>query len=359
MEIVCRLFGEAVSNDKTMKPLVASPLPAAVACLATLSGCSGDALVTGSFAPAYITMSGTVLGSTSAGRVDLALLWQNGVGADQPANVVQVGRLDTGVGDYQFAVTMLPPAQATHVTTASDAMVYGVPAGVQWDIGLLIAYHDGNGDHTLTMVDPGGQPSEDTVLALSAYDLFYDLGGPLTTAYPDALPMAKGFTLTSRNVYRNPNPGECDRFDDSGHFRDICGPKVVTLGELMVNGPAGTPIDLDLSASQKDPYNANDLNPAARMQGFTCNTFLGMQDYPDYAFADDTQICDGCRFCKGYDCPPDRPPSGVAVTCAADLRSYVYVQPVDMPQLCGSAFYHYGHDALGPDEAVPADWPCH
>jgi hypothetical protein len=144
---------------------------------------------------------------------------------------------------------------------------------------------------------------------------------------------------------RDPLPGECGSFDANGHFSDLCGPQVVN-----------DPVQLDLASFTEHMTLADN----ERFDGFTCSSYWGPLEYPDWDNAPANQVCDGgvCPFCRGYQCPLDLPMAGDAVNCSSDGLAYVYKRCTNDPVFCGTRFCHFGHGERLATDPAPTGWPC-
>jgi hypothetical protein len=158
-------------------------------------------------------------------------------------------------------------------------------------------------------------------------------------------PTTPGFSLVREAPRRMPDPGECGRFTAQGHVTDLCSAMEIGLPTAL---DATSPIALSLTGE-------------ASLAGFACSTFWGALEYPDWWLANAGDICDGgaCKFCRGYQCPPDLPPARVDYfRCSADNTSYVYKTCVSDAALCDTRFCHFGHGERAAADPPPANWPC-
>ena len=316
--------------------LVVGLVAAAAAC---------DPLATGSFKPPYVTINGVIDGSTAAATpsdVRVALLWQSDRKGQNNFAVQLADVLAHFPASFSVDVTELPPAE---VIDSLETPLPGIDPAMHWSVGTLVVYAD-DGDRTFTVTGPNDPSSNDRVLAATTdLDLFWLLSGqPAPADLVGIFPIAPGFSFVAEPPLRDPKPGECGRFTAQGHYSDLCGPVQDTLPQPL--DPQSFVEHLTLV---DDP----------RLQGFTCSTFQGPNEKPDYLL-DPTNVCDGgvCKFCRGYQCPPDLPPPGVTPSCASDKLSYVYKTCVDDAALCGTRFCHYGHGERLAADPPPSDWPC-
>ncbi len=318
---------------------------ALVICFVAVAAC--DPLATGSFRPPYVTIAGSIDGSSAAATpsdVRVALLWQNDHTGDSNFAVQLAEVLAQFPAAFTVDITALPPADVIDsLPPDSSATATGLDPSMRWSVGTLVVYAD-DGDQKLTIVGANDPPSPDRVLAATTdLDLFWLLAGrPAPADLLGLLPVSAGFSLVHEPPQRDPLPGECGYFTAQGHFSDLC-------------GPTAQPEPIDLPSFTEHLTLADD----PRLQGFTCSTFWGALEYPDYLL-DPTNVCDGgaCKFCRGYQCPPDLPPPGVTPVCAPDKLSYVYKSCVDDAALCGTRVCHYGHGERMAADPAPPDWPC-
>jgi hypothetical protein len=304
-----------------------------------------DPLATGSFKPAIATINGIIDGSTAAetpSEVRVALLWQNDLKGNANYAVQLADVLAQFPAAFSIDVTDKPRAE---VIDSIDMPLPGIDPAMRWAVATLVVYAD-DGNGKLDMTAPNEPSSGDRILgATTDLDLFWLLSGrPAPTDLIGIFPVAPGFSFVAEPPQRDPAPGECGRFTAQGHYSDLCGPVQVALPQ---------PLDPQSFVEHLT------LADAPRLHGFTCTTFLGPNEYPDYAL-DPNDVCDGgvCKFCRGYQCPPDLPVAGDAVTCAPDKLSYVYKRCVDDAAWCGTRFCHYGHGERLAADPPPPDWPC-
>ncbi|MGZ3440255.1 MAG: hypothetical protein ACXVDD_12100, partial [Polyangia bacterium] len=157
-------------------------------------------------------------------------------------------------------------------------------------------------------------------------------------------PVTTGFSLVRSPPPRDPLPGECGSFDAFGHYSALC-PNVDVLPTLADPATLDEPLTL---------VDSSDL------QKFTCASFWGPGDFPDWDRAGPGEICDGggCKYCRGYQCPLDLPAAGDPLTCSSDKLSYVFKHCIEESTLCGTRFCHFGHGERLAADPPPAGWPC-
>jgi len=321
-----------------------------VAALLALWGC-GDPIASGSFRPAYVTISGRMTSDTlSAANLYVALLWQSdhGAGVSYMAQQVAV-RSDIEQLVFQLDVTELPPAAAIHALPPADAFL-GIDGGMRWAVGTLIVYADDNGNGQLDLVDSAGERSPDRILAATDgfgdnadLRLFYLADGkPADPLWTGEFPVAPGFSLAREPRACDPAPGECGGFDGDSHWTDSCEPLPLE-GETL---PSGTFVQLKLVASDD-------------LQRYACRSFWGPLDNADWYLIPREQIGDGPEFayCVGTHCPLDLPPDGLADACSADGTAYVYKRCSDDATRCGTRFCHFGHGERRLEDPIPPGWP--
>lgn len=325
---------------------VPQPFGVPVLCLVVASGC-GDPLATGSYRPPYLTLSGRITAAdvSTPPDVRIALLWQaDHTGVQSYAEQLVSVRAEFPVR-FELGLTALPPAEVVHAVPSSTSFPDVDPA-LQWAVGTLVVYADGNGNGRLDVVPTSDATSPDTVLgAAEDLDVFYLVAGqPAPAEWVGLLPVAPGFSLVREPPPRDPRPGECGRFTVDGHLTELCSQMTDTL-----------PVPVD----PRDPIELTLVDDPA-LQRYACGTFWGPHDYADWALARPDEICDGpeCRFCRGYQCPLDVPPAGVPVTCNTDGTAYVYKTCSSDASWCGTRFCHFGHGERMAGDPAPAGWPC-
>jgi len=229
---------------------------------------------------------------------------------------------------------------------SATALSLGVDPAMRWSVGTIIVYAD-DGDGLLNVVGPNDSPSPDRVLAAATdFDVWsLTAGKPAPSDFIGTFPTTTGFSTVAEPPPHEPVPGECGRFTPQGHFSDLC--------------PVATsqPQPLDPSAFTEHMTLTDD----ARLQGYTCNSYWGPLEYPDWLQAGLGDVCDGgaCKFCRGFQCPLDLPGPGDVVTCSTDGGlSYVYKHCTADPSLCGTRFCHYGHGERQATDPLPSGWPC-
>jgi hypothetical protein len=309
-----------------------------------------DPLATGTFRPPFVTINGTIDQSTTTpapitdgSTIRVALLWQN----DQTPGVNYSEQLVDVTAHFpaKFSVDIAsrPKSEVIDSIPANDASIFAVDPSMRWATATLVVYAD-DGDGKLTIVPSG--TSSDRVLAATA-DLelwFLDAGMPARADFIGFFPITSGFSLVHNPPRRDPLPGECGSFSTQGHFTALC----PTMDPVPTLADAAT-LDEPLT-----------LVDSSELQKYTCASYWGAGDFPDWIRAPASDICDGgaCPYCRGFQCPLDLPESGDVVTCAADKLSYVFKRCIDDPTLCGTRFCHYGHGERLAADPPPAGWPC-
>jgi hypothetical protein len=321
--------------------------PLAVASLLALAAC-GEPLATGDYKPPYFIIHGTITGSSVATppNVRIALLWQNdqNPGVNYAAQDVDVAA--SFPVSFEVKVTEAPTAGVIHALKPDTAVLAGLDPNMRWAFASLVAYADDNSNGELDVVPPGDSPPDRILGATSDLDIIYlSAGQPAPAEWIGLLPVSPGFSLVREPPRRMPNPGECGWFTPQGHFTDRCSAKSDALP---------TPID---------PSSVVELtltgDPA--LAHFACNAYWGPFEYADWLNSDATETCDGgvCKYCRGYQCPPDLPPARVEYfQCSADNTSYVYKTCVTDAALCDTRFCHFGHGERAAADPPPANWPC-
>ncbi|MCU1281649.1 MAG: hypothetical protein JWM53_5195 [bacterium] len=309
-----------------------------------------DPLATGSFRPPYVTINGTIDQSPmnpapipDGSTIRVALLWQNdqAPGSNYAEQLVDVTAhfptrfsVDVAAQPRPEAIDSVPPVSAAQLQ---------LDPTIRWATATIVVYAD-DGDGRFTTVQSG--TSNDRVLGFTRdLDLFFLAAGkPAPADLIGLFPIAAGWSLVRVPPPRDPKPGECGKFTPQGHYSDLC-PNVDVLPT------AADPATLD---EQLQLVDDSDL------QRFTCASFWGANDYPDWIRAAASEICDGgvCPFCRGYQCPLDLPGAGDLLSCSDDKLSYVYKHCVDDPTLCGTRFCHFGHGERLVADPPPAGWPC-
>jgi len=320
-----------------------------VVCLLSLTAAC-DPLATGSFRPAYLTINGVIDGSTAVEmppKVHVALLWQNDStpGSNYGQQFVDV--LPQFPAAFSVDVNLPPNSQVVDRLQPSMALGIGVDPAMSWASGTLVVYADENENGKLDMVGPNDPPSPDRVLgATTDLDVWALMSGkPAAADLVGIFPVANGFSLVYEPPRRDPEPGECGGFDANGHRSDLC-PTV--FAQPSPQDPSTLVEHLTLA---DDPT----------LRGFSCNTYWGQGEYPDWLQTNGHDVCDGgvCRFCQGYQCPLDLPQSPSDwVKCSDDKLSYVYKHCKPDSSLCGTIICHFGHGELQASDPVPAGWPC-
>jgi hypothetical protein len=319
-----------------------------VCLLSMVAAC--DPLAKGDFRPAYVTINGVIDGSTAVempSRVHIALLWQNDATPGSNYGVQFVDVVAQFPAAFAVPVNLPPQPQVIDTLQPGQALGLGVDPAMSWAAGTLVVYADENSNGKLDVVGPNDPPSPDRVLAattdLSVWALLS--GRPAASDLVGIFPVSNGFSLVYEPPRRDPEPGECGHFDAHGHFSDLC-PTIFA-----------TPSMTDPSALVEHLTLTDDPS----LRGFTCNTYWGPGEYPDWDQTNGHDVCDGgaCRFCRGYQCPLDLPGPGDWVKCSADNLSYVYKHCAADASLCGTNICHFGHGELQATDPVPAGWPCH
>lgn len=320
---------------------------ALLVCLACAAAAC-DPIATGSFKPAFVTLDGTIDGSTATVTprdVRVALMWQNdqtpGMNyADELVDVIAVFP-----ADFRVPLTDRPKSQVVDSLLPATAAGLGLDPAMRWSVATLVVYQD-DGNGKLDVVGPNDPQSRDRVLAAATdFDVWaLSAGRPAPPSLIGIFPITPGFSVVAEPRPRDPKPGECGRFTSQGHFSDLCGPKLDSDPQLI--DPATFEEHLSL---------VDDVH----LQGYACNAFLGPGEFPDYDL-DPLNVCDGgaCRFCRGFQCPLDLPEAGDTVTCSADKLSYVYKRCSDEPSLCNTTICHFGHGELQAGDPIPPGWPC-
>jgi hypothetical protein len=316
-------------------------------CLLATAAC--DPIATGTFKPAYITINGVIDGSTTAEMptsVHVALLWQNDSTPGSNYSVQFVDVLAHFPAAFSVDVNLPPQPQVIDSLMPENAIEVGVDPAMRWAIGTLVVYSDENNNGQLDIVGPNDAASPDRVLAATTgLDVWALMSGkPARSDFIGIFPTTSGFSLVNEPPLREPLPGECGSFDGNGHRSDLC-PTVF---------PPPTPADATTLVEHLT------LADDPALQGFTCNTYWGPGEFPDWLQTDGHDACDGgaCRFCRGYQCPPDLPQPGDKLTCSADKLAYVYKRCRFEPSLCGTLLCHYGHGERQATDAPPPGWPC-
>jgi hypothetical protein len=320
-----------------------------VAIVLLLVGGCGTPLATGEFKPPYVTLSGRIesMVATLPDQVRVALLWQYlGNGGYATFTTRDLSIQSQFPARFRFDVTTLP----------QPPVIRGVPAGVfpptdvdpttRWAIGTLVIYGD-NGNGVFDIAPAIGQ-SPDRVLAVNEdLDFFYlAQGRPAASSFVGIVPVAPGFSLVREPPRRDPLPGECGQFTPQGHLTELCDAMTDTAPQPL--DPAATEIDLTLVDD-------------ALLERYACSSYWGPPaEHPDWSRAQSGEICDGpsCKYCRGYNCALDVPPTGTAVRCNGDGTAYVFKTCVDEPTLCGTRFCHFGHGERQLGDPIPAGWPC-
>lgn len=316
-------------------------------CLLVAAGC--DPLATGSFKPPFVTINGVIDGSTASPMptaVHVALLWQNDATPGTNYSVQFVDVLAQFPAKFSVDVNLPPQPQVVDSLMADTALEIGVDPAMRWAVGTLIVYSDENHNGTLDMVGPNDPPSPDRVLAATTgLDVWALLSGqPARSDFIGIFPISSGFSLVNEPPLREPLPGECGSFDATGHRSDLC--------------PTILPDPIAVDATTHVEHLTLTDDPA--LQGYTCNTYWGPGEFPDWDQTNGHDICDGgaCRFCRGYQCPLDLPQPGDKLTCSDDKLSYVYKRCRFDASLCGTLLCHFGHGERLATDAPPPGWPC-
>jgi hypothetical protein len=322
-------------------------------CLAVMLVCAGcgDPLASGSFRPAYVSVSGNMTSSTaSTANLYVALLWQSdhGDGESYLAQQVRV-RSDVDQLVFQLDVTERPPAAAIHALPPGEQFL-GIDPAMRWAVGTLIVYADDNDNGHLDFVDAAGQRSPDRILA--AADGFGDnadlrifylaAGQPADALWTGEFPVLPGFSLAREPRPCDPAPGDCGGFADDTHWADSCEP-IPPKGTTLASG---TFLQLKLVADDD-------------LQRYACKSFWGPLDNADWYLLPREQIGDGPEYayCVGTHCPLDAPPDGLADACSPDGTAYVYKRCTDDPKRCGTRFCHFGHGERRIEDPIPPNWP--
>ncbi|HEY2746379.1 MAG TPA: hypothetical protein VGL86_17220 [Polyangia bacterium] len=322
-----------------MKQMLALGLVAATAAC--------DPLATGGFKPPYETINGQIDGTTAMempADVHVAILWENDVSPTSNYSLDAIDVVAQFPAAFHVPIIHLPAMQVID-TIPSDLQIPGLDPKLSWSVGTLVVFADNDGDGQLTITAPGAPASPDRVLAADLDIWWLGSGAPAPAQFLDIFPTAPGFSLVQPAPTRDPLPGECGSFDANGHFSDLCGPV-----------PTGDPVLLDVASFTEHMTLADN----ERFDGFTCSSYWGPLEYPDWDRATQDQICDGgvCPFCRGYQCPPDLPMAGDTVTCSADGLAYVYKRCTNDPVFCGTRFCHFGHGERQAADPTPTGWPC-
>ena len=318
-----------------------------VSLLAAVAAC--DPLATSNFRPPFVTIKGTISQSptmpvvAAGSTIRVALLWQNdqSPGSNYSEQLVDV----TAIFPAQFSVDLAsrPKTEVIDSVPANAVGALPIDPNMRWATATLVVYAD-DGDGLLNIV-PSGTSNDRVLAATSDLDLFLLAAGkPAPADLIGIFPVTTGFSLVRNPPPRDPLPGECGHFDSIGHYTDLC-PNVDAVP---------TPVDPATLDEQLQ------LVDDEHLQHYTCASFWGANEYPDWDNASATDICDGgaCRFCRGYQCPLDLPGAGDVPTCSSDKLSYVYKHCVDDPTLCGTRFCHFGHGERLAADPPPAGWPC-
>jgi hypothetical protein len=318
-----------------------------VSLLAAVAAC--DPLATSNFRPPFVTINGTISQSPTmpapiadGSIIRVALLWQN----DQLPNSNYSEQLVDVTAHFpaRFSVDLAtrPLPQVIDSVPPDVAPQLQLDPSMRWATATLVVYAD-DGDGKLTIV-PSGTSNDRVLAATSDLDLFLLAAGkPAPADLIGLFPVSSGFSLVRNPPPRDPLPGECGHFDSVGHFTDLC-PNVDVLPTAVDPATLDEPLE---------------LVDSAHLQGYTCASFWGAAEFPDWD-RPNASICDGgaCPFCRGYQCPLDLPGAGDAVTCSSDNTSYVFKHCVDDPTLCGTRFCHFGHGERLAADPPPAGWPC-
>lgn len=317
------------------------------ACLA-LSAAACDSLATGGFRPPYFTIAASIeTAKMTPPESDLrvALLWNNieSPGANYADQLLDVS---SQLLQFQIEVRELPAAGVRLTLPADKAVQYGLDPNMQWSVGTIVLYSD-DGDGKLDVTSTPGS-SGDVILAASTdVDLFYLAAGkPAPPDFIGLFPTVPSFSLVRQPPRPDePDFGACDSFDANGHLSKLCEPVAPSPPTLVAGGET-------LQLTLVDP---------TTLAGYTCASYWGPFDYPDWYKAAPGEICDGgpdvCRYCRGYQCPIDLPATG-DVECAPDRLSYRYKRCEPDASLCNTRFCHYGHGERLAGEPAPAGWPC-
>jgi hypothetical protein len=320
-----------------------------VGLVAAIAAC--DPLATGTFKPPFVTINGTIAQSPTmpaqiadGSTIRVALLWQNDLapGTNYSEQLVDV----TAHFPARFSVDIAARPKSEVVDSVPPDAVSQLPIdpNMRWATATLVVYSDDDGSGKLTIVQSG--TSRDRVLGFTDdLDLFFlDAGKPAPADLIGFFPITTGFSLVRTPPFHEPQPGECGRFTSLGHFSDLC-PNIDAVPTLV------DPATLDEPLTLVDD---------AELQKFTCASFWGAREFPDWINAAASDICDGgvCRFCRGFQCPLELPAAGDPLTCSSDKLSYVFKHCVDDSTLCGTRFCHFGHGERLAADPPPAGWPC-
>lgn len=318
--------------------------------VAAIAAC--DPLATGSFRPPFLTINGTIDQAqpplkpapvADGSTIRVALLWQNDAspGSNYADQLVDV----TAHFPARYSVDLVARPLPVAIDSVPPNGSSGIPIdpNLRWATATIVVYAD-DGDGKLTVVPSG--TSNDRVLGYTAdLDIFFLAAGkPAPAELIGIFPVAPGYSLVRKPPPRDPQPGECGKFTPQGHFSDLC-PNVDAPPTLVDAATLDEPLTL--------------VDDTA-LQNFTCASFWGPGDFPDWLQAGGGDICDGgaCRFCRGYQCPLDLPAAGDIAICSPDKLSYVYKHCVSDPSLCGTRFCHFGHGERLAADPPPSGWPC-
>jgi hypothetical protein len=301
----------------------------------------------------YATVRGNITAPTPPppGPLHVALVW---LAVHPPLGAIEIAQ-DVEVApqfpaQFELDITSLPPANAVSgFVDPADAASRGLDPNMQWAQAALLVYVDGNGNGVLDMM-PQGQTSPDQVIGKAEGVTLWFLaqGSPAPSNYLGALPTSDGFSVTWA-PYVDPQPGDCSYDDSGGHYDFECS-QPFDPGRTELALPANVTITLGT-----DPILTN----------YSCDTFWGSDDWPDWASnwnqwsALAQTVCSGpgCD-CNGYACPLDLPPAGISVTCNADGTAFTWKKCVSDPDVCGTRFCHYGHGERDAAAPAPTGWPC-
>jgi hypothetical protein len=316
-------------------------LPRMVAACCALAAAACDSLATGDFRPPYLTIHGTIDATQipSVPSPQVAILWDS----ETPGNYTaqSVDRQVTLTDDFTITVNQPPPEAALHPVAAKAAEL-GLDPTMLFAHGIIAVYSD-DGNGKLDITSTLGASPDRVLAAVTDLDVFYlARGKPAPSTFTGTFPVAPGFSLTTAPPWSDPTVSDCG---GSCTTLIYCQPQKLQIPTAIAPGAASMAIKLI-----DDPD----------LQRFTCASFWGPLEYPDWQRPGAGAICDGgqCPFCSGCQCPLDLPQPGDAVTCADDRLSYVFKRCENDAALCGTRFCHYGHGTRAAADPPPPGWPC-
>jgi hypothetical protein len=310
-----------------------------------VAGC-GDPLVKGTFEPTYFTINATLNSKIEPlpDNIQVALMWWNAIGPGFAYATELLSLSSTKALRYTLELHLQPQPSAVF-DVSSGLIPAGVDPKMRFAQAMLVAYADMNGDHKLDISDDGS-PSPDKVLGATESVTIFDLvsGAPAPARFAGIVPIVDGFSMVNMAPMADPDFGACDAFTPKGHLSWPCQQTSHVLNTPL---PATSTVELEI---KDDP----------RLQRYTCGSFWGPSEFPDWDKVPASEICDSpsCPFCSGYTCSLDLPPPGVTVDCKPDGTAYRYKICSDDPARCGTTFCHYGHGERQLGDPIPAGWPC-